>query len=641
VASWAAGADAEAGQKWLEGLARDVGELRSTIHYGKPLDTELAPWRMLESGIVEADRCTDSQLCLIESRAQRGHLCQAAVERRRRQLAKALGAPFNPRCLDEVRPELEKEAALLEVQARWARDKAQAQREYDERAARGAAWVTWPISGARKWPPVDSTWERHAQWFKMWRAQPPPCPMPAAVLRRSGSSSSLKSWLSVSDISWEEVESQAKDHGWEIVLDEATPEFDEVEEDFRNTLQRADLGEMKTVLRPPAGVALTMEVICLLLGESPSWESSRKLLADVKLLDRLVGLHHFLPQSTVEAVSPYIAREDFRPEAMAKDSVPCGSLCRWARALYKYHTVAHAKARAARAELAEKSPQELLDAAAAALDVLCIASVQELKAFAKPPVGVASACICLLHLFAGISPAVELTAKGRVKHACWKGVQLLMGNPGGFMQQLKSFKHLIDEGKVPPKNIQRARRIKDEMGETFDCQVMKRKSIAAAGLCVWIANIITYYDIAAPPAPEASGLACPRDPEPTTGQAWAPSALHCLSKSAIVELKSLAKPPQGVVDVCSACCLLIGAHEQAPDWKACKVMLADVTFLDQLMRFDPHAVSEETIDEVEAVMLQKFPDVAAMRQKSLAAGSLAQWVTGVVQLRRFAGRGGA
>merc|ERR1712129_316003 len=44
-------------------------------------------------------------------------------------------------------------------------------------------------------------------------------------------------------------------------------------------------------------------------------------------------------------------------------------------------------------------------------------------------------------------------------------------------------------------NIENARRVKDSCGEMFCFDAMKQKSCAAAGLCVFVINIIMYFDI--------------------------------------------------------------------------------------------------------------------------------------------------
>merc|ERR1719460_1550641 len=48
--------------------------------------------------------------------------------------------------------------------------------------------------------------------------------------------------------------------------------------------------------------------------------------------------------------------------------------------------------------------------------------------------------------------------------------------------------------KVPKQNIDLARTVKDSIGDDFSEVVFKKKSCAAAGLAVWVINIITYYD---------------------------------------------------------------------------------------------------------------------------------------------------
>jgi len=506
---WAPGPEVETGEKWLAGLASSVEELRSAMYNEPPLDMEVTPWRYAEDGVIAADQCTDAQLRLIEERAVRGPLSAQKIRHRREVLGKTLGA-LNTYCFQEVRPKLEHDAALLEMRARWESDKAKQAKEYDERAERGARFVAWPEPGSRTWPPQPAAWKRHAEWFKRWRAQPRVSleQVPVGSLKRSVSMSSVDSWLSVSDISWIEVQSPAAEFDWQVVLDEATPELRDIERSLKDMTEngKKSIQELKSLAVPPAGVKLTMEVICILLGVAPKktkngildyWESSRQLLADPQLFfDRLLALQVSLPIDALRTALPYMSREDFTPEAVSKASIACASLCNLARVLVKYHIGGHAVAEAARTELAQKPAECLLAEAAAALNSLSKADITELKSFSKPPSGVDIVCICLLHLFAGIDPNVKLTALGNVRVASWKSAQEMLGNPG-FLKNLLAFKDAVDAGKVPRKNIEKARKVKDDMGNAFSVEVMAKKSLAAAGLCAWVSNIIAYYDIVA------------------------------------------------------------------------------------------------------------------------------------------------
>jgi hypothetical protein len=304
--------------------------------------------------------------------------------------------------------------------------------------------------------------------------------------------------------------------------------------------------------------------------------------------------------------------------------------------------MAHAKSRAAWAEVARKPKDELLVAAAAALDVLDVKDFQELKSLAKPPAAVAKVFVPLLHLLAGFHPAIELTGKGSVKQTSWKAVQSLLANPRDFLQTLMSFKDLIDAGRVPRRNVGRARRLIDEMGDEFSVHAVAQSSGAAAGICAWVINIIAYYDLAAPPAPRPSVDARLPNSEPASNGMQKSSGLDTLQKSSIVELKCLANPPEGVKAICCACYVLLHGTEQEIDWKNCRDnMLSKMDFPSALLAFDPQTIPEKTLDKVEALMEQSFPDPEAMLKQSAAAADLARWVVGVVQLRRAASRGGA
>lgn len=156
------------------------------------------------------------------------------------------------------------------------------------------------------------------------------------------------------------------------------------------------------------------------------------------------------------------------------------------------------------ADLAKAIP--LVAEAEAALDVLDKKDFQELKSLTKPPGGVDEVCIAAMHLQAGIDPNIDVDKKNNLKDGSWKGVQKMMANPEKFLVNLKEFKHVIDEGKIPLQNVDKARKIKDGLGEDFSQAGMSKKSQAAGGLCVWIINIIMYYDVVVQVEPKKQAL---------------------------------------------------------------------------------------------------------------------------------------
>merc|ERR1712228_1083892 len=101
----------------------------------------------------------------------------------------------------------------------------------------------------------------------------------------------------------------------------------------------------------------------------------------------------------------------------------------------------------------------------------------------------------VMHLRAGIDPGIAVDSRGRVKENSWKGSRKMLANPKRFINDLKEFKTLVENGNVPPGNVRAACRIRDSMGEGFSCASMSKKSKAAAGLAAWVLNIIQYHQV--------------------------------------------------------------------------------------------------------------------------------------------------
>jgi dynein heavy chain len=111
-----------------------------------------------------------------------------------------------------------------------------------------------------------------------------------------------------------------------------------------------------------------------------------------------------------------------------------------------------------------------------------------------------------MQLQATIDHNIEVDKKGVPKDGSWKGSVKMMNNPEKFLVNLKSFKGEIDEGNVPPGNVERARKIQNSMGDDFSYAGMAKKSNAAGGLTTWIINIIMYYDVVIQVEPKRQAL---------------------------------------------------------------------------------------------------------------------------------------
>ncbi|XP_004631750.1 dynein heavy chain 1, axonemal [Octodon degus] len=140
-------------------------------------------------------------------------------------------------------------------------------------------------------------------------------------------------------------------------LDEALPALDAALASLRN-LNKNDVTEVRAMQRPPPGVKLVIEAVCIMKGIKPKkvagdkpgskvddyWEPGKGLLQDPGRF--LEGLFKFdkdnIGEAVIKAIQPYIDNEEFQPAAIAKVSKACTSICQWVRAMHKYHFVAKA-----------------------------------------------------------------------------------------------------------------------------------------------------------------------------------------------------------------------------------------------------------------------------------------------------------
>jgi dynein heavy chain len=80
-----------------------------------------------------------------------------------------------------------------------------------------------------------------------------------------------------------------------------------------------------------------------------------------------------------------------------------------------------------------------------------------------------------------------------------------MKDPKKFMESLNTYKDQIDNDRVPGNNF---KAIRDTLAlETFTPENIATKSSAAAGVCDWIRNITSYYDVFVSVEPKKAAVA--------------------------------------------------------------------------------------------------------------------------------------
>ncbi|KAH9121803.1 hypothetical protein LEN26_010526 [Aphanomyces euteiches] len=108
-----------------------------------------------------------------------------------------------------------------------------------------------------------------------------------------------------------------------------------------NSLKKDDITVVKSFANPPKMVGVTMNAICLLFGVKQEWNEGKKLLNDMKFLDKLKEFDKDnIPPKTIRQLAKFVQDEEFTPENLGSISSAATSLCMWVRAMYTYDSVA-------------------------------------------------------------------------------------------------------------------------------------------------------------------------------------------------------------------------------------------------------------------------------------------------------------
>jgi hypothetical protein len=353
--------------------------LRDLMHHNPHhFDLSSSQWPSLLDHVIRDDVCTEDQLKLIELRSKMGASRVKAIEKRR--------AKVDPRFFEEVRPTLEKDAALAQMRARWASDKATALQEHDTSAEYGAQFVAWYDEKERCWPKPSRVWLQRVKWFAMWRSSQR---AKQECSRKKKAKLGQKKAISCaeSDASWE-VLSECSDSSWQAVsevsetswlelatesdivahmdakvaelaqlkldcqkdLESALPALDVAVQALR-CLSKKDICEVKAMKKPPFGVALVGKALCTCFSIGPKrltsdaafdyWCASQKLLGDAKFLNRMINYDKDnISDETFCELLHLDANPCFQPEVVKKASVAGAGLCMWVRAITAYARVA-------------------------------------------------------------------------------------------------------------------------------------------------------------------------------------------------------------------------------------------------------------------------------------------------------------
>ncbi|XP_052749829.1 dynein axonemal heavy chain 1-like isoform X2 [Galleria mellonella] len=155
-------------------------------------------------------------------------------------------------------------------------------------------------------------------------------------------------------------------------LDEAMPALRAAEKALQE-LNRNDIVEVKALKKPPAGVVLVIESLCVVFDIKPIkeagasfgakvlnyWKPGSQMLADpTAFLDSLMKFDkESITEDMTKKLKRFIQNPDYEPTKIQKVSKACMSLCMWVHAMYKFYHVN--KAVAPKKEALQRATKEL------------------------------------------------------------------------------------------------------------------------------------------------------------------------------------------------------------------------------------------------------------------------------------------
>lgn len=108
-----------------------------------------------------------------------------------------------------------------------------------------------------------------------------------------------------------------------------------------DTLNKADITEMKAYANPAEEIVLVVSAVCLLRGKKENWDEAKKLMNNPN--DFINELKAFdkdnVKESLLKKLKKYTQNKQFDPVTIAKKSKAAESICLWARAIDGYTEV--------------------------------------------------------------------------------------------------------------------------------------------------------------------------------------------------------------------------------------------------------------------------------------------------------------
>ncbi|XP_075239024.1 cytoplasmic dynein 1 heavy chain 1-like isoform X4 [Convolutriloba macropyga] len=106
-----------------------------------------------------------------------------------------------------------------------------------------------------------------------------------------------------------------------------------------SSIKRQNLVEIRTMNNPPPPVKITLESVCLMLGEgAPSWRDIRQLINTADFIPRILNFDadQITDEIREQMSKKYLSNPDYTFEKINKASQACGPMVKWAIAQVSY-----------------------------------------------------------------------------------------------------------------------------------------------------------------------------------------------------------------------------------------------------------------------------------------------------------------
>ncbi|GFT64974.1 dynein heavy chain 2, axonemal [Nephila pilipes] len=122
-------------------------------------------------------------------------------------------------------------------------------------------------------------------------------------------------------------------------LNAAMPALEEARKALES-LNKRDIGEIKSYAKPPVIVEMVLEAVMILRNSEPSWVEAKRQLGSPSFLKELLEYDRDnITDAALAKIGKYIKKSEFQPDIVGKVSFAAKSLSIWVRAMYVYGNI--------------------------------------------------------------------------------------------------------------------------------------------------------------------------------------------------------------------------------------------------------------------------------------------------------------